>query len=74
MTDSQKPVIYRYALITLLLVSVYANTLTHAFVWDDIDVIVNNPLLEKLGNISKFFLLEDNRSRHEAYHPNSLLQ
>jgi tetratricopeptide (TPR) repeat protein len=38
---------------------VYGTTLTHGFVWDDNDIIANNPLLEKLSNIPRFFLTED---------------
>ena len=59
MTDSQKPILFRYILITVLLLAVYANTLNHGFVWDDVDIIGNSPLLEKLSNIPKFFITED---------------
>ena len=59
MTDSQKHLMYRIGLIIILVTAVYGNTLNHGFVWDDTDIIVNNPLLEKLGNIPRFFLSED---------------
>ena len=59
MADSQKLTVYRYVLITVLLLAVYGNTLKHNFVWDDTDIIVNNPLLENLGNLPSFFLMED---------------
>ncbi|MBT0653835.1 tetratricopeptide repeat protein [Geomobilimonas luticola] len=50
---------YRFGCIIILLAVVYGTTLTHDFVWDDTYIIVNNPLLEKLGNIPAFFLSED---------------
>ena len=59
MTDAHKQLIYRLGFITLLVLAVYGNTLNHGFVWDDNDIIVNNPLLEKLSNIPGFFLSED---------------
>jgi protein O-mannosyl-transferase len=46
-------------IIALLVVLAYGNILNHGFVWDDYDIIVNNPLLQKLGNIPSFFLTED---------------
>jgi tetratricopeptide (TPR) repeat protein len=59
MTDSQKPLIYRYIFIIVLLLAVFGNTLNHGFVWDDHEIIVLNPLLQDLSNIPRFFLLED---------------
>jgi len=59
MTDAYKQLCYRLGLITLLIALVYGNTLNHGFVWDDTDIIVNNPLLESLGNIPRFFFAED---------------
>ena len=59
MTDSQKNLIYRFGFIIILVAAVYGTTLTHGFVWDDNNVIVQNPLLENLGNIPRFFLSED---------------
>lgn len=59
MTDSQKHLMYRLGLIILVVLAVYATTLTHGFVWDDTSIIVNNPLIEKLSNIPQFFLSED---------------
>jgi tetratricopeptide (TPR) repeat protein len=59
MIDSQKNLLYRFALITILLVAVYASTLTNRFVWDDLDVIVKNKLLETFTNLPKLFLYED---------------
>lgn len=43
MADSQKNLIYRYVFITVLLVAVYVNTLNHGLVWDDNNVIIDNP-------------------------------
>ncbi|MBK5276298.1 MAG: tetratricopeptide repeat protein [Desulfuromonadales bacterium] len=59
MTDSQKAFIYRFLFITVLLLAVFGNTLNHGFVWDDQEIIVNNPIIQKLGNIPRFFLMED---------------
>jgi hypothetical protein len=59
---------YRLGLIVLLVSAVYGNTLNHGFVWDDNDIIVNNPLLEKFGNIPQFFLSEDKVSISTGYY------
>lgn len=59
MTDARKSLILKSIFITVLLLVAYGNTLNHRFVWDDINVIVENPVLEKLGNIPKLFLSED---------------
>ncbi|GFE57830.1 tetratricopeptide repeat protein [Geobacter sp. AOG1] len=59
MTDSQKTLLWRSAFITFLLVVVYGSTLTNRFVWDDLDVIVKNRLLENFTNLPKLFLYED---------------
>lgn len=59
MTQSQKSLLYRCLFLTVVLLAVYGNTLNHGFVWDDTDVIVGNPILERLGNIPSFFLTED---------------
>ena len=68
MTDSQKHLIWRLGLIILLLAAVYGNTLNHGFVWDDTYIIVNNPLLEKLSNIPKFFISEDTIEESTGYY------
>lgn len=59
MTDSHKQLVYRLGLIILLVLMAYGNIFDHGFVGDDNDIIVNNPLLEKLDNIPSFFLSED---------------
>lgn len=59
MTDSRKPLIYRLLLITVLVLAVYGNTLNHGFVWDDINIIVDHPLLDSIQNIPKLFISED---------------
>jgi protein O-mannosyl-transferase len=59
MIDSHKKLLYRCALITILLVAVYSSTLTNRFVWDDLDVIVKNRLLESFTNLPKLFFYED---------------
>lgn len=68
MTGSCKLLIYRLVFITTLLLAVYANTLNHGFVWDDIDIIVDNPRLEKLSNISLMFLSEDRIDDSTGYY------
>ena len=68
MNDSQKQLTYRRGIIILLVLAVYAATLTHGFVWDDTYIIVNNPLLEKLGNIPHFFLSEDTIEDSTGYY------
>lgn len=68
MTDSRKPLIYRLVFITVLLLAVYGNTLNHGFVWDDTDVIVENPQLAKLGNIPSLFLSEDRIEGSTGYY------
>jgi len=68
MTDSRKGFIYKLLFITVLLLATYANTLNHGFVWDDFDVIVDNPQLEKLGNIPSLFLSEDRIESTTGYY------
>lgn len=68
MTESQKFHMYRLAFITVLILAVYGNTLGHGFVWDDIDVIVDNPLLESLKNLPRFFLHEDRIDTMTGYY------
>ena len=59
MIDPQKKLLYRCAFIAILLVAVYSSTLTNRFVWDDLDVIVKNRLLESFTNLPKLFFYED---------------
>lgn len=68
MTDSRKTLLYRSIFIMVLLLAVYGNTLNHGFVWDDTDIIVDNPLLEKLSNIPAFFLSEDRIETASGYY------
>jgi tetratricopeptide (TPR) repeat protein len=68
MTEAHKHLIYRLGFIVLLVLAVYGNTLNHGFVWDDNDIIVNNPLLDNLGNIPKFFLSEDKVATATGYY------
>jgi len=63
-----KPFIYRIIFITVLLLAVYGNTLNHSFVWDDHDIIVDNPQLEKLTNIPSLFLSEDRIEGSSGYY------
>jgi len=59
MTESQRKLLYRTIFFAVLLLAVYWNTLSNRFVWDDLDVIVKNRLLEHLGNLPKLFFFED---------------
>ena len=59
MTESHKNLIFKCTLISVLIVAVYSSTLSNRFVWDDLDVIVKNPLLEKFTNLPKLFFYED---------------
>ena len=60
--------LYRFGLIILLVAAVYGVTIDHGFVWDDIPVIVNNPLLENLGNLPEFFITEDSIDDSTGYY------
>ena len=59
MTASQKNLAYRCTFFGILLLAVYWKTLGNQFVWDDLDVIVKNRLLEHLGNLPRLFMYED---------------
>jgi tetratricopeptide (TPR) repeat protein len=59
MTSTHRNIVYRLAIITLLLLAVYGNTLNHGFVWDDVNIILDSPLTENLRNIPRFFISED---------------
>ena len=49
----------RLVFLTLLILVAFGNTLNHGFVWDDHSIIESNPVLQSLGNIPKFFMMED---------------
>jgi len=68
MTDARKQLALSLGLITMLVLLVYGTTLRHGFVWDDNDIIVNNPLLGNLGNIPRFFLTEDKVATATGYY------
>jgi protein O-mannosyl-transferase len=59
MTDVLKKLGYRYALIAVAILAVYCNTLRNGFVWDDIQIIVENPLLKNLAFLPRLLLSED---------------
>jgi tetratricopeptide (TPR) repeat protein len=59
MTDTKKALLYRFTFFAILLIAVYGSTFTNRFVWDDLDVIVKNRLLESFTNLPKLFLYED---------------
>lgn len=68
MTDSQKYLMYRLTFISVLVLAVYCSTFSHGFVWDDIDVIVDNPLLASLKNLPSFFIHEDRIDAMTGYY------
>ena len=68
MIDSRKYLLYKCLFISIILLSVYANTLNHGFVWDDTDIIVANPIIEKLSNIPRIFLTEDRIETTSGYY------
>jgi protein O-mannosyl-transferase len=68
MTVLQKQFMSRFGFIIILVAAVYGTTLNHGFVWDDTYIIVNNPLLEKLSNIPRFFLSEDTIDDSTGYY------
>ena len=59
MTDSQKNLMYRLAFITVIVLAAYVNTISNGFVWDDTQIIVENPLLKNIRNLPKLLLAED---------------
>jgi len=66
--DPKKLVLFRYGLLALLVTLVYAGTLNHGFVWDDRQIIVQNPLLQSMGNIPRLFLSEDTAIGYTGYY------
>jgi len=68
MTDAKKNLIYRLGLIVLVVLAVYGNTLNHGFVWDDADVIVDNPQIRSLANVPAFFVSEDRIESATGYY------
>jgi tetratricopeptide (TPR) repeat protein len=59
MTESQNYRVYRLTFIGVLILAVYCSIFNHGFVWDDVDIIVDNPLFEHLRNLPSFFVMED---------------
>ncbi len=68
MLESKKTILCQMGLITLLILLVYGNTITHDFIWDDHDIIIENPLLQKPGNLLHFFLTEDRIEAATGYY------
>lgn len=68
MTDSHKHLMYRLTFISVLILAVYCNTFNHGFVWDDVDIIVDNPMLESLKNLPSLFLHEDSINGTTGYY------
>ena len=68
MIESKKSLIGKFAFITILILLVYANTLNHGFVWDDADVIIDNPQLERISSIPSLFLSEDRIEGSTGYY------
>jgi len=68
MAELQKIHYYRFLLIIFLVLAVYGNSLRNGFVWDDGDVIVNNPQIRSLKNIPTFFISEDRIEKSTGYY------
>jgi tetratricopeptide (TPR) repeat protein len=68
MTNSPKHQFYYYLLIVFMVIAVYANTLKHGFVWDDTDVILENPQIAQLSNIPAFFFSQDKIETSTGYY------
>lgn len=68
MTESHKHLMCRLGVVVLVTVAVYCTSLKNGFVWDDALIIVNNPLLEKLGNIPRIILSEDTAMGFTGYY------
>ena len=68
MTELQKRHYYRYSLIILLVLVVYCNSLRNGFVWDDGDIIADNPQIKSLINIPTFFISEDRLEKATGYY------
>jgi len=68
MTDSQKKLAYRLGFIGIVILVAYCNIFSHRFVWDDVDIIVDNPLLESLKNLPALFLREDSIDGMTGYY------
>ena len=68
MVSSQKQITYRLVFLLLITLAVYGSTLKNGFVWDDASIIVNNPLIENLGSIPRFFLTEDTIEETTGYY------
>lgn len=56
------------ALLVIAVLAVYGRTLTHGFVWDDHQIIVNNQVLEGLSTIPRLFLVEDTVEESTGYY------
>ena len=58
------------ALVTGAALAVYGNTLENGFVWDDNDIIVDNPAVRDLGSIPSLFSSVDatRTAHHAAYY------
>ena len=68
MTAVKGKLVWRLVIIVSLVGAIYGSTCGHGFVWDDTYIIENNPLLEKLANIPKFFLTEDTIEESTGYY------
>jgi len=68
MIESQNYRAYRLTFIGVLILAVYCNTFSHGFVWDDVDIFVDNPLFESFRNLPSFFVMEDSIDGPTGYY------
>jgi len=59
MTVSFNRPAFKILIIVAAVLAVYGNCLNHGFVWDDVNVIVDHPLLGSLRNLPRLLLSED---------------
>ena len=67
-SDEKNLLMLHMLLITAIVLTVYATTLNHEFVWDDAVVVVENPLLGSFRNIPALFVSEDKIDAPSGYY------
>ncbi len=44
-----------FSTISIAIITIYANTIYHPFIWDDLEIIVNNTFIKDIRNIAAIF-------------------